>query len=182
MEDKFSPWSYNFQTELTAHRWVMHFVTGYTGGNRSYGCAPAVHTVCVIILCFHSAKGLTLVMFPVSFHLHIVSALLYLSSVCLFFGTCLLTPKIAGLTFRRRLITNWDCHHLGKKAASLTEECWHQSVTHYVQVFTCQPETSAYQTGLYHHLFICSIVCFLYLIRGLLMFKWGRAVCCWVCQ
>lgn len=34
--------------------------------------------------------------------------------------------------------------HTHKKHLLSQNEGWHQSVTHYVQVFTCQPETSAY--------------------------------------
>ena len=48
-------------------------------------------------------------------------------------------------------LPSFETNKQTKKNSSIahkTRECCHQSVTHYVQVFTCQPETSAYQTGI----------------------------------
>lgn len=73
---------------------------------------------------------------------------LHFSSVCYFYDFFI--PKTAETTsmeshYKLRLP---PFEGMGEKKTTFSHEnqCWHQSVTHYVQVFICQPETFAYQT------------------------------------
>lgn len=110
-------------------------------GSEAPSC---IHLACISIypfLYYHDnlcwTQGLKKLMFPANSHALFTRSVIFILHLFVIFMASHSQDSIAA--FMRSLIANWDCHHL-------KHLLWYQRVTHYVQVFTCQPETSDYQT------------------------------------